>query len=47
MVTCLDSGHILKVEPKVYPNGLDVDKAVKDNHKVFGLSNWVDRVAIN
>lgn len=52
MVTCLDSGHILKVvEPKVYPNGLDVEykrnQAVITIIRFFGLSNWMDGVIIH
>lgn len=46
VVTHLDSGHVLKAEPKVYPGGLDVEcermQAIKDDYKVWGLSNWMD-----
>lgn len=52
MATCLDSGHILKVvEPKVHPNGLDVEykrnQAVRIIIRFFGLSNWIDGVTIH
>lgn len=50
-VTCLDSGHILKIESKGYLVWLDVayeqKKVVKDDHKVLLLSTYMDVVCIN
>lgn len=50
--SCWDAGCILKEEPTRLADGLDLggdeeNRGVKDNTKVFGLSNWVKNDAID
>lgn len=43
-----DSGYISKLEPTRFPElgvGCERKRAVKYDSNVFGLSNWMDKVA--